>query len=97
MSDRAEDHGLGADPVVEPPADERAERAGDGEQDAEDPELDRLPAEHAGAVDAAEGEERHERILIDHVGEEEAADARVAARIGDGAFHLRNAVPRGLA
>ena len=75
--DGAEDHGLRAEAVVEPAADERADRAGDGQHDAEDPELGRAPAEHARAVDSAEREERHQRVLIDHVGDEKATDAVV--------------------
>ena len=52
-----------------------------GEQDAEDAEFRRAPAEHAGAVDAAEGEQRHEAVLVDHVGEEEAGDRAVPPRL----------------
>ena len=37
--DRTQDDGLGAETVVEPAADEGAEGAGDGQQDAEDAEL----------------------------------------------------------
>ena len=82
--DGAADHRLGAEPVVEAAADRRARRAGDGEQDTEDAELPGLPAEHAGAVDAAEREEGDEGVLIDHVGEEEPPDARVPSRVLDG-------------
>ena len=79
--ERAEDDRPRADPVVEPAADDAADDARHGEQDAEDAEFRRAPAEHAGAVDAAEGEQRHEAVLVDHVGEEEAGHGAVPPRL----------------
>ena len=46
------------------------------------PSSDGLPAEHAGPVDAAEREQRHEPVLVDHVGEKEAHHGLVPARLG---------------
>ena len=46
-------------------------RAGDREHDAEGADLDRVPAEGAGGIDAAEREQRHQAVGVDHVGEQE--------------------------
>jgi hypothetical protein len=75
--ERGEDNRARSVPVVQPAADHAADRPRHGEQDTEDAELRRSPAEHAGAVDAAEGEQRHQAVLVDHVGEKEAGHRAV--------------------
>ncbi len=68
---RRDDDELGADAVVERAADEGAEGADQRQDDAEQSELQRTPAEHRGAVDAAEGENGGEAVGVDHARDEE--------------------------
>ena len=66
----AGDHPLRPERVVELAAEPGAKRAGDREKDAEGADLDRVPAEGAGGVDAAERKQRHQAVGVDHVGEQ---------------------------
>ena len=77
----AEDHALGAVAIVELAADEGADRARDGQQDAERADLNRAPAEGAGRIDAAEREQRDEAIGTDHVGEEKQREIALARQL----------------
>ena len=86
-------HPLRADAVVEPAAEEGADGAGDGEQDAEQAELDRAPAEDAGRIDAAESEERHQAVGVDHVGEEEAERIAMLAHAAERRRELAEPAP----
>ncbi len=53
--------------------------AGDGEDDAEQAELGRAPAEHRRGIDAAEGEHGAEPVGIEHARDEEERDLAVIA------------------
>ena len=89
--ERADDHGSRAHAVVEPAADEGAEASCQHEEDSEHAELDRRPAEYSGSVNSAEGEERHEPVGIDHVGEDESENVAVAAGMSEGREELGDA------
>ena len=69
---------------VGPAARPGADRADAGGDDPEDAELEEAPAEDAGGVDAAEGEERGQRVAVDHRGDEEGEEAPVAGREPEG-------------
>ena len=90
----AEHHGLGPDTIVELAAHIGADRCGDRQQDAEHADLDRAPAEGAGRIDAAEREQREQRVGVDHVGEQEHRDIAVlrqpAQRHGEFAQAVRH-------
>src|SRR6266581_15215 len=79
----AEDHPLRAVTVVELAAQKSADRARDGQQDAEGPDLDRAPAERAGRVDAAEREQRDQPVGTDHVGEQKQREIALARQLPD--------------
>jgi hypothetical protein len=70
------DRPLGPQTVVQPPADETAEHRQDAEDDAEEQHLQRVPAHHAGGVDAGIDEDRRHPVDVEHPGREE--DRRVA-------------------
>ena len=56
-----------------------ADRAGDGEDDAEQAKLGGAPAEHGGGIDAAEGEHRAEPVGIEHARQQKQRDLAVMA------------------
>ena len=76
---RPDDHALGAHAVVEHAAESGANRAGDGEDDAEQAKLGRAPAEHRRGIDAAKGEDGAEPVGIEHARHEEERDLGVMA------------------
>ena len=89
---RRRDDGLRAEPVVEKTTKRGANRAGDGEDDAEQAKLGRAPAEHARGIDAAEGEDGAEPVGIKHPRDEEERDLPVfAIELLDPLHELRDA------
>ena len=77
QAERAGDHRFRAAAVVEQAAEHGADRAGDGEDDAEQAELGRAPAEHGRGIDAAEGEHGAEPVGIEHARQQEQRDLAV--------------------
>ena len=71
---------LRAEAIVEQAAKCSADGAGNGQDDAEQAELHRAPAEHCGGIDAAEGEHRAEPVGVEHARDEEAGDLLVIAQ-----------------
>ena len=65
-------------------ADQRAECADERQNDPEHAEFERSPAEDRCAIDAAEGEQRVEPVLVEHARDQEGRDVLVAAHVGQG-------------
>ncbi len=66
----AGDHTFRPQAIVELAAEPRAESPGDRQQDTEAADLNGVPAESARGIDAAEREQGHQAIGVDHVGEQ---------------------------
>src|SRR5579885_2804626 len=79
QKERRRDHPLRASHVVEKAADDAAQGAGDDEDDGENAELLRAPAEHGAGIDAAKGEHRAEAVGIEHARQEKERDLAVMA------------------
>ena len=62
--------------VVEPAADQRAEGADERQDDAEDAEFQRTPAEDRRTVNPAECEDGGQAVRIEHAGDEKDQQAR---------------------
>ena len=79
---------------------EGAEAGGEVQRDAEHDDLRRVHAERAGGIDAAEGEQRVQPVLVDHPGEQEPRTRLAWLRtstsvVAQGAQPLRTAAPNG--
>ena len=89
--ERGHDHGLGADPVVQPSPGDCAERAGERQDDAEQAEVESPPLKDCRAVDAAEDEDRRQSVAVKDAGEQQEEDAAVVTdHVGDGAAQPRD-------
>ena len=78
--DRADDHRFCADAIIEQAADDGADRAGRGEDDTEEAEIERAPSEDGSPIDAAENEDRREPVAVEHPRYEHPEDVAIVLR-----------------
>src|SRR5262249_7726626 len=77
QKERRRDHPFRTPDIVKKAAEQAAEGAGDDEDDSEDAELLRAPAERGCGVDAAEGEYRAKPVGIEHARQKKERDLAV--------------------
>jgi hypothetical protein len=91
----ARDHAFRSERIVEPAAQPRAEGAGDRQQDPEAANLNGLPAERAGGVDAPERKQRHQAVRVDHIGEKKRRHRFPLRQLAEGLPQLDHSLAHG--
>ena len=81
---RDQDRAFRADAIVHPAKGRRTNSAGQVQHDAEHQNLGLRQSEHARREDAANDEDGHQTIRVDHVGDEEAHDVGVLPHLTQG-------------